>query len=216
MPIIKPIKEWEKFWRLTALWESELRPIWKWLQWYEKMKCDCWNTTWIRRCNLRSWKTKSCWCITKTKDWESSTRFYNIYRCIIKRCTNPSDTYFSVYGWKGIKCEWESYEDFKSDMYDSYIEHCKEYWEKQTSIDRIDNDKNYSKDNCRWATWKEQNNNQSRSVKYDWHWQKLWLSQIYDLANPIVSRTVYYTRVRQAWWDIDRALNTPIKLEKSL
>ena len=212
MPKLQAIKLGEKFWKLTALWESEHRPVWKSFLRFDKMQCECWNIVWIRRDRLKSWHTKSCWCITLSRNWESGTRFYNIYRCIIKRCTNPKHNWYDLYGWKGIKCEWESYEDFKRDMYDSYIEHCKKFWEKQTSIDRLDNSRNYNKENCRWATWKEQNNNQSKSVKYSWHWMELWLSQIYDLANPVVSRTVYYTRVRQEWWDIDKALNTPKKV----
>lgn len=216
MPKLQAIKKWEKFGKLTALWESERRPVWKTIQRFDKMKCECWNIVRKRRSDLRSWNTRSCWCITLSRNWESGTRFFNIYRCIVKRCTNPKHSSFSLYGWRWIKCEWESYEDFKRDMYDSYIEHCKKFWEKQTSIDRLDNSKNYNKENCRWATWKEQNNNQSRSVKYYWHWKELWLSQIYDLAKPVVSRTVYYTRVRQNWWDIDKALNTPSKWEKVL
>ena len=213
MPKAITINKGEKFWKLTALWESEHRPVWKILIRFEKTQCECWNITRVRRSNLVSWKTKSCWCAVLTRQWDSGTRFFNIYRCILKRCNNPKHDSFYLYGWNGIKCEWESYDDFKRDMYDSYIKHCKKFWENQTSIDRLDNSKNYNKENCRWATWKEQNNNQSRSVKYDWHWKKLWLSEIYDLANPVVSRTVYFTRVRQWWWDIDRALNTPKKRE---
>lgn len=212
MPKLQAINKWDKFWKLTALWESERRPVWKTIQRFDKMQCECWNIIRKRRSDLRSWNTKSCWCITLSRNWESGTRFFNIYRCIVKRCTNPKHSSFSLYGWRWIKCDWESYEDFKRDMYDSYVEHCKKFWEKQTSIDRLDNSKNYNKENCRWATWKEQNNNQSKSVKYSWHWMELWLSQIYDLANPVVSRTVYYTRVRQNWWDIDKALTTPKKI----
>ena len=204
--------KWEKFWRLTALWESERRAVWKTFLLFEKMQCECWNIARVRRGMLKSWHTKSCWCLTLSRNWDSSTRFFNIYRCIVKRCTNPNHSSFSLYGWRWIKCDWESYDEFKKDMYDSYIEHCKKFWEKQTSIDRLDNDKNYNKENCKWSTWKEQNNNQSKSVKYSWHWMELWLSQIYDLAKPVVSRTVYYTRVRQNWWDIDKALNTPKKV----
>jgi hypothetical protein len=44
-------------------------------------------------------------------------------------------------------------------MWESYEIHVKEYWEKNTTIDRINPNLNYCKENCRWATWKEQSLN---------------------------------------------------------
>ena len=60
---------------------------------------------------------------------------------------------------KNISVEWTSYQDFKKDMYRSFIKHLKIYGIKQTSLDRINGSKNYSKNNCRWATRKEQTDN---------------------------------------------------------
>jgi len=81
------------------------------------------------------------------------TRFYAIFFGMISRCKNKANRY---YGGKGIKVEWKNFIDFKNDMYKSYLKHCGEFGVKNTTIDRIDSSKHYSKQNCRWATYKEQ------------------------------------------------------------
>lgn len=75
------------------------------------------------------------------------------------RCKYKSNASYKNYGWRWIVCEWKTFEEFKDDMYESYLEHVKKFWEKQTTIDRIDANWNYCKDNCRWATYSEQNRN---------------------------------------------------------
>lgn len=89
------------------------------------------------------------------KQRDKDNGLYKRFLSIKRRC---KDNYhgFKYYGAKGIKCEWKSYQDFKDDMYDSFIKHINNFGYNQTSIDRIDSDGNYCKENCRWATWKEQ------------------------------------------------------------
>jgi len=136
-------------------------------QWF--CKCSCGTETVVLGNNLRLGFSKSCGCETRKRASDSLTthgftkggkiqRFYRIWAGMIQRCTNPNQPAFFYYGHRGINvCEgWFNFESFKNDMYDSYLNHVKEHGEKNTSIDRIDNDKGYSPDNCRWSTHNKQ------------------------------------------------------------
>jgi hypothetical protein len=95
----------------------------------------------------------------KIKKGECNSRFYRIYHGMRSRCNNKNGPVYYRYGGKGIRVEWKTYWDFKRDMYKPYLQHVKKHGKEDTSIDRIDGNKNYCKENCRWATMKEQNSN---------------------------------------------------------
>src|SRR3990167_1340034 len=93
----------------------------------------------------------------------SGSKFYTMYQQIKARCDRATHLAYPYYGGKGIKYEWVTFEDFKKDMYDNFLLHIKKYGEKNTTIDRIDNEGNYNKKNCRFATIHEQQKNQKHS-----------------------------------------------------
>ena len=119
--------------------------------------CDCGKTDHVV---LRSTlyhpnrNTRSCGCIRKTHG-KSGSDTYSVWDHMKQRCLNPNNSRYHQYGGRGIGiCErWMSYENFLEDM--------GERPSKEFSIDRIDNDKGYSPDNCRWATATQQMRNQS-------------------------------------------------------
>ena len=99
----------------------------------------------------------------KTEHKINHKRFYKIWYNMKYRCVKPDKKHRKYYTAKGITvCKsWSNFSRFYKDMFESYSIHVKEYGEKETQIDRINGNKGYIKSNCRWATRKEQSNNQS-------------------------------------------------------
>lgn len=175
--MIKPIQKWEKFWRLTILWES----IKRWKELFEKCICDCWEIKFVSRSHLRRWAVRSCWCLSKEltkerldkyrkKHWMYNTHIYKIYRWAKYRCSNKNATSYKIYWWRWIRFLWDSFEEFYEDMWDSYKEHIKKYWIKNTTIDRINCNWDYCKENCRRVTRQEQNDNRRSNINISYNW----------------------------------------------
>lgn len=140
---------------------------------------------------------------------ESHTKFWRAYSNMKRRCTDPKSTFYYLYWWRWIKCRWNSYKSFKADMYESYLEHCEKYWEKNTTIDRIDSNGDYCKENCRWATTIEQGRNTSRNHRYKRKWWEYTLQEIYDMENVNIAYKTFAWRVYDRWWTIEEAITTP-------
>ena len=83
---------------------------------------------------------------------------YKVWLAMKQRCTNTQNKQWCNYGGRGITLcdDWSSFDNFRRDMEDTYT--------RGLSLDRIDNDKGYSKENCRWATASQQTRNNRRNV----------------------------------------------------
>ena len=160
-----------KYGMLTAIKYIETR---KWKAHYWLFKCDCGETCVKSKRDVLIGRTRSCGCLGRKMLFNgdirrthnlSKTRFYKIWNCMKNRTRNKSHQAFKNYGGRGIKILWQSFDEFRVDMYKSYLNHVDVFGEKQTSIDRKNNDGNYCKENCRWATRKEQANNTRKTKR---------------------------------------------------
>lgn len=120
-------------------------------------ECSCGKKSTVISSELISGGTKSCGCLgterrvlSVTTHGLSGTSEHNIWFGMKDRCNNPRSKAFKDYGGRGIKIsdEWDSFEKFLMDMGARPG--------KNFSVERIDNDKGYSKSNCKWATQSEQ------------------------------------------------------------
>lgn len=175
---------------------------------YWNVECECGNKKVVRDDMLE--KLKSCGCLRKESQFKvkhglSHTPFYRIWDGMIKRCTNKNHDNYHRYGGAGITVceEWKIFEGFMKDMYSSYKE--------GLSIDRKDNSKGYSKENCRWVTTQDQVNNRTNTTFVIYRGEEIALSDACRLAG------INYGTVRSRLnlgWDIEKALNEPTDFTK--
>ena len=167
-----------------------------------KCLCDCGNTSITTITALRGGKIKGCGClrgqINKTHN-RTRTPIYKVFYTAKHRCQNKNDKRYGSYGGRGIKFLWKNFSDFFSDMGDR---------PKGKTLDRIDNNGNYCKENCRWATTSEQMNNMrsNKLLTYngECHTIAEWAKKLKVSYGSLEIRII-------RGWSTERALNTPIR-----
>jgi len=117
----------------------------------------------------------------------SGSKLYRIYREILQRCNNKNHKFYNYYGGKGVKCEWLSFEDFYKDMAFSY--------QDGLTIERINSNSNYSKENCRWATPYEQARNRCSNLLVEVNGKECCVADACKMLN--LKKQTVYTRIHR-------------------
>lgn len=182
--------------------------------------CDCGKEKLVREDTLLNGESQSCGCLAKELASErkrthgfSGHELYNVWHDMIRRCSEPDRKDYKHYGGRGISvCEdWlnpsSGLEKFIEDMFPAYSD--------GMELDRIDVNGNYEKDNCRWATRREQViNRRPTGSTFDarlitFNNETLCISQWAEKYG--VPYRILIDRLGKLKWDIGKALNTPLK-----
>lgn len=170
-------------------------------------QCDCGKTSIAYGNDLKRKKVVSCGCWNeekRTKHGFSRSHMNGLHAGMRQRCHNPNDANYHNYGGRGITvCErWQGPNglvSFIEDMGDR---------PKGYTVDRIDNDKGYSPDNCRWATYTAQLNNRRNNRIIEFNGESKTMAEWASALN--MNWFTLRQRIDRYGWSIERALTEPV------
>lgn len=201
----------QKFGRLIVIRHSGINKQgnYQWL-----CLCDCGNERIVRGGALQNGHTKSCGCLKTERATKHGylakgrrSAAYVSWEAMNQRCNNPNHKHYCHYGGRNIKiCDrWKSFVYFLEDMGEPPT--------KNHSLDRIDNDKGYYKENCRWATRKQQmrKTRVNSLITHDNKTQcvSAWCEEIG------IAECVIRSRLRRGW-SVKRALTSPVQKKEKV
>lgn len=213
----------EKFGRLTvsARAQDHVRPSGQ----RERMwlcRCECGQEKVILGERLKCGITKSCGCFRKERarelqkmHWKhghssstGSTREYHSWRSMLQRCYKPTSSGYHCYGGRGITVcdEWRSdFARFLKDMGERPI---------GKSLDRIENDKNYCKENCQWSAPKRQSRNRQQSMLISVGGETRQVDDWADFTG--INRSTIKNRIDRGWTPTEAVTRAPSKKRRFL
>lgn len=183
----------KKFGKLEVLKDSGIRTKYGRVKWF--CKCDCGNDVLVVSIYLLNGDTKSCGCL-KYKITHGCTRSgqktpeYGVWHNMKMRCYNPETPNYERYGGRGISvCDsWQN--NFRMFLKDMGIRPTSKH-----TIERMDNDGPYSPENCKWATYKEQNRNKINNHLITYGRKTLSITEWAEYFN--VNRDLIWGRIRR-------------------
>ncbi len=174
-----------------------------------KCECECGTQRDVYVQSLKTGHTKSCGCLPRelsrvrgTKHGGAGSRLYMIWNNMKDRCSNPNNNYYHNYGGRGINFtgEWFWFAPFQewalSNGYNDAL-----------TLDRVDNNKDYSPDNCKWSTRHEQMRNTRRTINVTYENETKCLKDW--AAHFKIKYATVRCRIKKGYTPID-ALTTPL------
>jgi hypothetical protein len=176
-------------------------------------RCKCGNETVVPLGRLRSGNTTTCGCGVRegllrslTKHGLCGSKIYAIWKGMVGRCRNENHPVFKNYGARGIEVcrEW-------IDSPESFCRWAVENgWEDGLDIDRIDNNGNYERSNCRFVTHKENTRNTRSNVLITFNGETLCQTAMAEKYNINIS--TLRSRLSSGW-SIEDAITTPVSTQ---
>lgn len=182
-------------------------------------RCECGKENDIQLYNLEKGISTRCISCARTKNgWQKGKNNSNaLVRSaarsrisMILRCNDPTCGSYCHYGAKGIKVTELSWLD-PIHGFDNFLKDMGLPPAVGFQIERINSKKNYYKENCCWATPKEQQNNRSNNHKITWNGVTRNLGQWAELQG-IPQDTLWYRLNSE--WSVEKALTTPVRKRK--
>jgi len=169
--------------------------------------CKCHKCGKEKVLSAKAFKTnKTCGCRVP---YNSRERLYTLWIGIRQRCNNPSHISYKYYGEKGIKVcsQWENdYGEFKKWALENGYDETLPRGEQ--TIDRIDSNKDYCPENCRWVTIQEQQKNKDRTNFFECYGEIHTLSEWAEITG--IRQSILHSRIYAYKWDIKDAIERPI------
>lgn len=165
--------------------------------------CGCGKEVVALGNDLQRGKVKSCGCLNAERIFKhgmSRSRAYRTWKQMLQRCENRNHGSFANYGGRGISVsqEWHDFETFYADMGDP---------PEGMTLDRSDNNLGYSKENCRWATVREQLNNRRTNHILELNGERKTMAEWSELTG--IGWHTLESRLRYGW-SVERTLTEPI------
>lgn len=174
-----------------------------------KCKCDCGNIKKVRLAHLRHGRIKSCGCYSRALNGKSDTPIGKSYRAMRYRCS-PSYFESQYYHERGIKVCQEWLNDFS--LFEKWAKN--NGFKKGLQLDRIDNDKGYSPDNCRYVDSITNANNTRRTIYIDYKGEGISLKLLLREKGLFKHFAAIYSRIKRGW-NPEKAVDTPINTKHS-